>query len=280
MPMLEKQQGRSDQLISGDPQMSPYGSVPARSFHMPNHSAAERMGTKGRRKRKSQYLRLAEYTVSREAISSSESLNSAGEIFTKAAVYDGPSYLTMMSQHLVWSLGTAQFQLRRAKSNKCQLVWALIEDWARGVPLFNQFFTSVPLKAFTAFINSCSPSRSVLGCVFEVINIYAAWVEILLKGVSEAFRWTAPPVLSKFQLSIQDFLQESIITHSDCRTCSSKMSFENHSLNTVCFCSFKDVNVGHFVLPVDLQNRPKTVHVKFFKLLDVPAVNCPHFTPV
>lgn len=124
--------------------------------------------------------------------------------------------MMMMSLHHVYSHGAIQSDLWGAR------LWIVVKRESTGShwrlhvmlgPFFQSVFMFVFFKAFTTFIDNCSPFRSFLGYVFEIINIYAPWVETLLKGVLKAFLLITPPVLSEFQLTIENFLLESIIPH-------------------------------------------------------------------
>lgn len=136
------------------------------------------------------------------------------------------------------------------------------------------------LKCLQPFLIVALHSGLSLATSSKFLLFMLHMVRFCLKMSLKCFCW--PPFLHFPSVSSpqRTFFWETVIACSDSMSCPSKLSSEDHCLNVVWFCFFKEVKDWHFVLPLDHQNRAEIMHMTFFKLLNVFEVHCPCFTPI
>lgn len=138
----------------------------------------------------------------------------------------------------VFSWGCMVQSMRSKIDNRsCRGMFRITVKSSHGVW---SFFTSIFLKVCTNSFGSCSPFRSVHGCLQSYQYLWGMRWDFTFECFWSTFVDHTSSALYKFQLTIENFFWESISAHPDNMTSPSKLSFDDHCLGD-CFHSFKDV---------------------------------------
>ncbi len=119
-----------------------------------------------------------------------------------------------------------------------------------------------------------------MGSCFPRVQIDVAALEVHLQRVFvplEGYALVSVPIL---QLSIQQYLRDSVILHSDDVPCPSQLALDDQALNAWEVTLLQDLEIGHSILPLDIVDLPQASLVELLQLLDVTSVGGPCLTTI
>ena len=132
----------------------------------------------------------------------------------------------------------------------------------------------------SSFMNRVSPFWSVHGISLQVSRIDVAPLEIGFDCIFIPQFWSTLVSFAGLEFPVQQASRHPTLLHLNHVSNPSKLGLNDGGLYAGGLSLIEDHQIGDVVLPPDSQNGAKSSHVEELQFLDMPAIQCPHFTTI